>query len=100
MQKLFDMAIRKDTCCSIHGDPVADDGGVFHGEKVTEAYLARLCRTLGMSKTDLAEGYRASIDHIVGLGSDFSVVAYRVVEDQDALDATDHSPVYSDVEWL
>ena len=28
----------------------------------------------------------------------FEVVQYRVVEDQDALDATDYSPIYADID--
>jgi endonuclease/exonuclease/phosphatase family metal-dependent hydrolase len=44
-----------------------------------------------------AEGYHLSIDHIVGLGDGFTVKEYRVIEDREALDASDHSPIYADV---
>ena len=39
-----------------------------------------------------------SIDHMVGYGEGYKVSEYYIVEDQDALDATDHSPVYVDIE--
>ena len=41
-----------------------------------------------------------SLDHIVSLGKDgFEVISYRVVTDSFVLDATDHSPVFADVEF-
>ena len=39
-----------------------------------------------------------SIDHMVGYGEGYKVSEYYIIEDQDALDATDHSPVYVDIE--
>ena len=63
---------------SHHGDPVRGEDGKYRGKP-----------------TDLGEEF--SIDHIVALGN-VDVSAYKVIIDQDALDATDHSPVYADVE--
>ncbi len=76
---LFDMAEEKDTVSSHHGDPVADENGNYHG-KTTQ------------------KDYTHSIDHIIALGEGFKVSQYRIVEDQYALDATDHSPVFADIE--
>lgn len=78
---LIDMTEDKDTVCTIHGDPLADSEGYYHGEKTV------------LDQT-------ASIDHIMAMGSGFKVLQYRVIEDQYALDATDHSPVFADVELL
>ncbi len=78
---LMDMTDRKDTVCTIHGNPVADSEGNYHGEKTVLDHTA-------------------SIDHILAMGEGFKVLQYRVVEDQYALDASDHSPVYADVELL
>lgn len=77
---LLDIAEEKDTVGSHHGDPVLGEDGRYHG-----------CKT--------QEDYTKSIDHLVALGDEFKVLQYRVVEDQKALDATDHSPVYVDVEF-
>lgn len=38
-----------------------------------------------------------SIDHIVAYGEGYKVLTYKIVADQYALDATDHSPVYADI---
>ena len=78
IKRLFDLACERDEVCSIHGNPKRGEDGKFHGEK---------------TKDD----YKCSIDHIVGLGDGFSVKEYRIVEAQDALDVTDHSPVYADI---
>lgn len=75
---LWDDAPEKDYMCSIHGNPERGEDGLFHGKKTTDDYIL-------------------SIDHIVGLGKNFSVSRYRLAEDQEALDATDHSPVYADI---
>lgn len=77
---LLDVAGEKDTVCSHHGDPVLGEDGRYHGKP-----------------TD--KDYTRSIDHIIALGDEFRVLRYRVVEDQKALDASDHSPVYVDVEF-
>lgn len=79
--KLYDMAAEKDDVSSHHGDPVVDENGRFHGKK-----------------TD--KDHTSSLDHIVGLGKGFEVSRYKIVQDQYALDATDHSPVYADISFL
>lgn len=61
-----------------HGDPKRGEDGLYHGEATMRT----------------AEN---SIDHIVYLGN-ASPIEFRVVEDQDALDATDHSPIWCDFE--
>ena len=76
---LFEKTDARDDVCSHHGDPVVDSEGRYHGVKSL------------LTQVD-------SIDHIVGYGSGYKVLQYRVVEDQNALDATDHSPVYVDIE--
>lgn len=77
IRHLWDLAETRTDICSHHGDPVKGEDGKYHGKKTTADHIG-------------------SIDHIVGLGQ-FAVQNYMVVEDQDALDATDHSPVYADV---
>ena len=72
------MAEEKDTVCTIHGNPVQNEDGSFSGEYPVA-------------------DHHASIDHILGMGENFTVSQYRVVTDQHALDATDHCPVYADV---
>ncbi len=76
---LFDQTENRDDICSHHGDPACDEQGLYHGVKSL------------MTQED-------SIDHIVGTKGGYKVLQYRVVEDQFALDATDHSPVYADIE--
>lgn len=76
---LINIAAQKDTVCSIHGDPVADQNGIYHGKKTERDYLK-------------------SIDHIIALAPEISVKNYRVIEDQYALDFSDHSPVFADIE--
>ena len=100
IQKLFDMTEQKDTACSLHGNPIKDEKGVFHGTRATAEYVVSFRRSLCLPEAVDGEGNLTSIDHIIGLGDSFKVWQYRVVEDQDALDATDHSPVYADVELL
>lgn len=78
IQNLYDLAEAKDNISSHHGDPEPDALGKLRGAKT------------GKDRS-------FSIDHMVGLGSGFKVLEYRVVTDQDALDATDHSPVYVDI---
>lgn len=81
IKPLIDMTDERDCVCTLHGDPAADSEGRYHGEK------SLLDQTV-------------SIDHIVAMGDGFTVSQYRVVEDQFALDATDHSPVYADIELI
>lgn len=63
---------------SWHGDPIYGDGILPHG-------------------TAAVGPVEDSIDHI-GVPKGISVVKQRLVDDQDALDATDHSPIYIDVD--
>lgn len=78
IKHLYDLAERKDEVSSHHGDPVLKEDGRYHGEKTKN-------------------GKEFSIDHIVVLGENIKVLEYRIIEDIEALDATDHSPVYADV---
>ena len=100
VKRLWTVAEEKDRTCSLHGDPVKDANGVFVGVKATKEYITSLRRILCLPELTHEDGYFTSIDHIVALGDSFRVTQYRVIEDQDALDATDHSPVYADVEFL
>ena len=79
VQSMLPLTENRDMTCSIRDFPEADGDGSYHGKK---------------SDRD----HTASIDHIVGLGTEFSVAQYRVAEDRFALDASDHCPVYTDVE--
>jgi len=99
IKNLFDMTENRDLVCTIHGNPVRGEDGIYHGNRATAEYLGRLCNTFRLTE-GAGEGHAASIDHIVGLSDTFSVKQYRVIEDQDALDATDHSPVYADIAFL
>lgn len=99
-KKLFDLAKEKDLACSNHGDPVGDADGLFHGVKASEERIARSRRAYCLPEMPGADGYFTSIDHIIALGDGFEVLQYRVIEDQYALDATDHSPVFADVEFV
>ncbi len=78
---LYDLTENRDNICTIHGNPVVDSEGYYHGQKPI------------MDQS-------ASIDHIIAVGESFKVLQYRVVTDGYALDATDHSPVYADIELL
>ena len=75
LEKLFHTVIRG---ISHHGDPLRGEEDKYHGSKTFKDSTH-------------------SIDHIIALGEEFKVMQYRIVEDQDALDATDHSPVYVDI---
>lgn len=77
---LADSAPAKPGCSSWHGSPERGDDGLFHGEATNNPF-------------------EFSIDHIVGTAGEYSVTAYEVVTDQPALDATDHSPIYADIEF-
>ncbi len=78
VRHLHDLAAEKSTISSHHGNPVLGEDGLYHGSRTT-------------NDADL------SIDHMLVLSTAVSVSTYHVIEDQDALDATDHSPVYADV---
>lgn len=80
VEQLYDIAENKDNIGSHHGNPVLGDDGRYHG-------------------TTTDKDCEHSIDHILALKGDCKVLEYRIVEDQKALDATDHSPVYVDVEF-
>lgn len=77
---LYDIAEQKDDKGTYHGYPKKDENGVFRS-----------------TMTD--HNHDFALDHILGYGGDFKVSKYAVVEDQDALDATDHNPVYADIEF-
>ena len=64
---------------SRHGDPVRGDDGKYHG-------------TLAPEENEKA----FSIDHIFVEPQKIQVQVERVVLDQDALDASDHSPIFID----
>ncbi len=76
---LFDIAKDKYNRGSHHGDPVRSEDGLYHGKTTEKLH------------TD-------SIDHIVLYGNISTVEKYTVVEDTAALDSTDHSPVFADIE--
>lgn len=66
---------------SWHGNPQRGADGHYHGARTQK-------------------GREGSIDHMVGMTEKYEVAAYVVVEDQEALDATDHSPVYAELTLL
>lgn len=72
-------AVKTSNICTHHGDPVRGDDGKYRG-------------------TTTDKGIEYSLDHIVSVG-DVDINEYYVVCDREALDATDHSPVYTDVEF-
>lgn len=78
---LHTLAKEKDNASSHHGDPVLGGDGKYHG-KTTE------------------NDFTHSIDHIVALGGGFETKSYKLVLTGEALDSTDHSPVYADVEFI
>lgn len=75
---LYDIAKEKYDRCSHHGDPQRGDDGKYHGKTTDKTH-------------------NDSIDHIVCLGFSGEALSYNIVEDTVALDATDHSPVYADI---
>lgn len=79
--RLFDTAECKNNVGSLHGDPILGEDGKYHG-----------------SKSGIDDTY--SIDHIIGTKDGYKVLNYITVEDDYVLDATDHSPVYADIELL
>ena len=80
IKHLHDLADQKDNMSSHHGDPVCGEDGKYHGKK-----------------TENDKSF--SIDHMIVLDDKVKVSQYRIIEDQPALDATDHSPVFCDVEF-
>lgn len=97
IKNLYDMTEQKDTVCTVHGDPVLGEDGAFHGTRATAEYISEFRKELCIPEPESKDGHFISIDHIIALGEDFEVTQYRVVEDTNALDASDHSPVYADV---
>lgn len=79
---LYDLAEDRDNVGSNHGDPVKDSEGKFHG--IPSGKDHKSC----------------SIDHIVGYGKGYKVLRYKVIEEQYALDASDHAPVYADIQLI
>ena len=77
---LYDFAKERDDICSIHGYPLSDGEGKWHGSMPNRDHMW-------------------SIDHIFAWGEAIDVQSYRVVTDQNALDVSDHSPVFTDV-WF
>jgi endonuclease/exonuclease/phosphatase family metal-dependent hydrolase len=43
--------------------------------------------------------YAQAIDHIYFIGENVQLLAYDTIASQDALDASDHCPVYVEVSW-
>lgn len=76
----YDLAEEFSPISSYHGDPVRDENGIYRGVKTTN------------DKT-------RSLDHIVAKKDDLNIKVQKIVEDQEILDATDHSPVYIDFEY-
>ena len=65
-----------------HGFPKRGEDGRFHGAMTDEPYEVN------------------TLDHIVGSKTgNYKVLCYRQITDQPALDATDHTPVYVDLEF-
>ena len=100
IKKLYDMTEYRDTVCSVHGNPKLGEDGMFHGHKATPETISNFRTILCLPDENVTDGYFSSIDHIVALGNNFKVLQYRVAEDQNALDASDHSPVYADISFL
>lgn len=66
--------------CSHHGDPKRGDDGKYHGQpRPTDNVKER------------------SIDHLVVYRPRIRLLGEYVILDQDALDATDHSPIFTDI---
>jgi len=100
VKMLYDIAKNRDNGCTMHGDPIRQDDGSYHGVRATDDYLQHFRTLLCLPERSVDTAHHTSIDHIVGFGEDFWVSEYRIIEDQQALDATDHSPVYADVEFI
>jgi len=66
--------------CSHHGDPKRGDDGKYHGQPRPENNV---------------KAY--SIDHLVVYKPRIRLLGEYVILDQDALDATDHSPIFTDI---
>jgi endonuclease/exonuclease/phosphatase family metal-dependent hydrolase len=69
-----DEAVITSEVCTHHCDPVLGTDGKYHGKRIFSSY-------------------QNSIDHIIYRGN-IKPELFEVVEDQDALDVSDHSPVW------
>ena len=76
---LYNVAKSKKDVSSDHGDPIRDEKGVLRGKTTVN-------------------GHAFSLDHILSLNSPYKVERHVVVVDQEALDSTDHSPVFVDID--
>lgn len=76
--QLVDQAPARPACSTYHGYPVRGEDGRYHG-KLSNA------------------PFKHSLDHMVGMG-EYRVLSYETVSEQPALDATDHLPVFADLE--
>lgn len=74
-----DIAPKRSECCSWHGDPKRDAQGIYRGARKAE--------------NDTRD---FSLDHILVDSAKVEALEHRVILDQDALDASDHSPVMLD----
>ena len=70
-----------------------------------EVYQKYACDVIGIQEVTpswhssaLMTNMKAALDHIIGTAGDYKVLDYQIVTDQAALDATDHSPVFVDLE--
>lgn len=97
---LYDLAEEKDSVCSVHGNPIRGVDGLFHGNQATAQSVNELRELLRLPPVQEKDGSFSSIDHIVAIGEGIHVTQYRVVEDPDALDVSDHSPVYADIQLI
>jgi endonuclease/exonuclease/phosphatase family metal-dependent hydrolase len=79
MKQMADLAPTYPAFSTYHGYPVRGEDGRYHGKTTQNLYAM-------------------SLDHIVGTAGDYKVLDYQIVTDQAALDATDHSPVFVDLE--
>lgn len=68
-----------DMISSHHGDPWKMEDGTFVGQRTHK-------------------DWRCSIDHMLSYRLNAVVVCYRIVQEQNVLNITDHSPVYADIQ--
>ena len=78
--RLRDIAATFNKKSSHHGDPKLGEDGLYYGSLPTNPEVK-------------------SLDHIIGLRGNFTydVLNYELILDQPVLDASDHSPVYTDI---
>ena len=79
-KNLYDLTDDKDNISTYHGPQSRMEDGTIYSN---------------LSE----EGPEESIDHFIALGDNFRVIRHRLVTDKDALDVTDHCPLYVDVEF-